>query len=108
MDRYLPGAVPMRLLCLLAFLLAAGAAAAEPDPALVEAARKEGAVVWYTGMIINQIVRPMVEAFKNKYPGIDVQYSRAAGNDIALKITNEARAHRPLADMFDSATALGP
>ena len=30
-------------------------------------------------MIINQIVRPMVEAFETKYPGIKVQYSRATG-----------------------------
>jgi ABC-type Fe3+ transport system substrate-binding protein len=80
--------------------------AADPDPALVEAARKDGTVVWYSGMIINQIVRPLVERFEAKYPGIKVQYSRASGNDNALKIMNEARARRPLADMFDGTTAL--
>jgi iron(III) transport system substrate-binding protein len=81
------------------------ARAADIDPKLVEAAKKEGTVVWYSGMIINQIVRPLVAAFEAKYPGIQVQYSRASGNDTALKIMNEARARRPLADMFDSSTA---
>lgn len=95
-------------LVVLALLMAFGARAAEPDAALVEAARKEGTVVWYSGMIVNQIVRPMVDAFQKKYPGIEVQYSRMAGNDTALKIINEARARRPLADLFDSATALAP
>jgi iron(III) transport system substrate-binding protein len=95
------------LFCVL-MLLSITARAAEIDPGLVEAAKKEGAVVWYSGMIVNQIVRPMVDAFETKYPGIKVQASRASGNDNALKIMNEARARRPLADMVDSTTALAP
>ncbi len=78
------------------------------DPALVEAAKKEGSAVWYSGMIVNQIIRPMVEAFEAKYPGIKIQASRASGNDNALKILNEARARRPMADLVDSTTALAP
>ncbi len=89
-------------------LLTISARAAEPSPALVEAAVKEGAVVWYSGMIVNQIVRPIVEAFETKYPGIKVQYSRASGNDNALKIINEARARRPQADIVDGVSAWGP
>jgi ABC-type Fe3+ transport system substrate-binding protein len=91
----------------LALLLAAvgSAHSAAIDPTLIEAAKKEGGVVWYSGMIVNQIVRPMVEAFEKKYPGIKVQYSRASGSDNALKIINEARARRPLADMVDGSTA---
>jgi len=93
----------------LALLVASVTArAAEIDPGLVDAAKKEGTVVWYSGMIVNQIVRPMVDAFEAKYPGIKVQASRASGNDNALKIMNEARARRPLADMVDSSTALAP
>ncbi|HXT80670.1 MAG TPA: extracellular solute-binding protein [Acetobacteraceae bacterium] len=96
-------------LCVLALLAAATSArAAEIDPALVAAATKEGTVVWYTGMIVNQIVRPVVAAFEAKYPGIKVEASRASGNDNALKIMNEARARHPLADVVDSTTALPP
>ena len=61
--------------------------------------KKEGAVVWYSAMIVNQIVRPMVEAFEAKYPGIKVQYSRADRLDVALKIMQRgarAAACRPI------------
>jgi hypothetical protein len=40
------------------------------DPALYQAARKEGEVVWYTALIVAQAVRPLIEAFNKKYPGI--------------------------------------
>jgi ABC-type Fe3+ transport system substrate-binding protein len=96
-------------LCILALLATTTLArAADIDPALVDAAKKEGSVVWYSGMIVNQIIRPMVEAFETKYPGIKVQASRASGNDNALKIMNETRARRPMADMVDGTTALAP
>jgi len=82
------------------------AARAEVDPALVDAAMKEGQVVWYSTLIVNQIVRPMVEAFEKKYPGIKVQYSRATSSDVALKIRNEARARRVQADLFDGSNTV--
>lgn len=92
---------------LAALLLARGAAvAAEPDPALVAAAMKEGQVAWYSTLIVNQIVRPMTEAFEKKYPGIKVAYSRASSSDVALKIRNEARAHRVAADLFDGSNTV--
>jgi ABC-type Fe3+ transport system substrate-binding protein len=85
-------------------LLAAGPARAV-DPAMVEAARKEGIVVWYSGLIVNQVVRPVSDGFERKYPGIKVQGSRLTSSEAALKIMNEARAGRPQADVFDG-TAL--
>jgi iron(III) transport system substrate-binding protein len=98
-----------RFLCVLLLLTASTVArAAEIDPAMVDAAKREGVVVWYSGMIVNQIVRPIVDAFEAKYPGIKVQASRATGSDNALKIMNEARARRPMADIVDSTTALAP
>jgi len=105
MDGDLSGAVSMKFVLTAFLILLTGAAsAAEADPALVEAARKEGAVVWYSTLIINQIVRPMVAAFEAKYPDIKVEYSRAASSDVALKIANEARARRVQSDLFDGNT----
>jgi ABC-type Fe3+ transport system substrate-binding protein len=92
------------LACVIALTLAANPAAAI-DQALIDAARKEGLVVWYSGLIVNQIVRPMGEAFEKKYPGIKVQGSRLTSSEAALKIMNEARAGKPQADVFDG-TAL--
>jgi ABC-type Fe3+ transport system substrate-binding protein len=84
------------------------AQAAEPDAALIAAAEKEGQVVWYTGLIVNQIVRPMAAAFEAKYPAVHVQYSRASNTDTTLKILNEARAHRVQADVFDVTSGIFP
>ena len=83
-----------------AFLLLAAPVWAA-DPAMIDAAKKEGLVVWYSGMIVNQIVRPIADGFEKKYPGIKVQASRLSSSDAALKIINEARAGRPQADIFD-------
>lgn len=88
------------VLQLAASLLLAGPAVAA-DQATIDAARKEGVVVWYSGMIVNQIVRPIAEGFEKKYPGIKVQASRLSSSDAALKIINEARAGKPQADIFD-------
>src|SRR5713226_98540 len=58
------------------------------DAALVEAAKKEQEVVWYTTQIINQFVRPLAAAFEQKY-GIKVRYVRANATETAVKILNE-------------------
>jgi ABC-type Fe3+ transport system, periplasmic component len=84
----------------LGLLAAAGAALAEPDPALVEAAKKEGTVTWASGLIVNQAVRPIAAAFKAKY-GIDVEITNA--DNLLLRMTNEARAGNPTVDIFDNA-----
>jgi iron(III) transport system substrate-binding protein len=94
------------LLVCAALLLSRAAFAADPDTAVIVAAQKEGQVTWYSTLIVNQIVRPMVEAFEAKYPGIKVQYSRATSSDTALKIRNEARARRVQADLFDGSNTV--
>jgi ABC-type Fe3+ transport system substrate-binding protein len=65
-------------------------------------------VVWYSTLIVNQIVRPIVDAFEKKYPGISVHYARATNSDTALKIINEARARRLQADVFDGTNSIYP
>ncbi len=88
----------------LAFSMRGPARAAEIDPALVAAAKKEGRVVLYTPMIVDQIVRPLAAAFREKY-GIEVQYQRLDSAAVVLKILNEYRARRSEADVFS--TSLG-
>jgi ABC-type Fe3+ transport system substrate-binding protein len=99
----------MKLALLAALLLsAASATAAEIDPTLLDAARREGQVVWYTGLIVNQIVRPMVEAFEKQFRGVEVHYARASDTETAVKLLNEGRAHRIQADVFDATNAIFP
>src|SRR5215468_12010897 len=96
------------LACALAITMAISASAHAADPALYEAARKEGEVVWYTTLIVNQAVRPLIEAFNKKYPGISVKYTRADSGPTAIKIMNEAQAGRPQSDVFDGIDTTPP
>ena len=82
-------------------MMTAGAQAA--DPALVEAAKKEGTVVWYASVIANQLARPMVAAFEKKYPGIKVQLVDGQATDLVVKLINEGKAGNIQADVSHGA-----
>lgn len=71
------------------------------DEARVGAAKKEGEVIWYTTLIVDQAVRPLAAAFEAKYPGIKVRFARYNSGEIALRIINEAQAGKTQADIFD-------
>jgi iron(III) transport system substrate-binding protein len=75
------------------------------DQAVIDAAKKEGRVVWYTTQIITQFARPAAEAFEKKY-GIKVDYVRADSNEVALRLLNEGRAGKVQADVFDGTAAV--
>ena len=77
------------------------------DSAVIDAAKREGEVVWYSTQIINQLVRPLAAAFENKY-GIKVRYTRANANEVAVKILGESRAGRPQVDVFDGTSTVVP
>ena len=93
-----------RALCLAAALQAGAAAAA--DQVLIDAAKKEGRVTWYTTQIVDQFARPAADAFQKKY-GVRVDYVRADPIDIVLRISNESKAGKVEADVFDG-TATTP
>jgi ABC-type Fe3+ transport system substrate-binding protein len=89
----------------------APARASEPyqaDPKLVEAARKEGQVVLYTSLIVEQIVRPMIKAFTAAVPGIDVKYVRGDGLALVLRMTNELKAGRVQSDVWNTVDGVLP
>ena len=86
-----------------AFCLATLTSTHAADQALIDAARKEGSVTWYTTSIIDQFVRPAAEAFEKKY-GIKVNYVRSNTVEMELRVINEARANRMQADLVDGTT----
>jgi ABC-type Fe3+ transport system substrate-binding protein len=79
-----------------------------PDPALVAAAKKEGQVLIYTTLIVEQIVRPLIKVFQSQVPGIDVKYVRADSTALVVRLTNEARANRPQADIWHMVEGVRP
>ena len=90
---------------LTAVLLLAATSARAADASLIDGAKKEGEVVWYTTQIISQLVRPMSAAFERKY-GIKVRSTRANSTELSVKIINESRAGRPQSDIFDGTSTV--
>jgi ABC-type Fe3+ transport system substrate-binding protein len=95
-------------LCLWAAPVPAAAEAYRPDPALVAAAKKEGQVLIYTTLIVDQIVRPLIRAFQAQVPGIDVKFVRADSVALVVRMTNEAKANRTQADLWQLVDGVGP
>jgi iron(III) transport system substrate-binding protein len=74
---------------------------------LEEGAKKEGKVVIYSSLIVNQLLRPWQEAFEKKYPGIKFEYWRADTGPILQKMTTERQAKNQQFDAMEySGTAI--
>ena len=68
---------------------------------LVNGARAEGEVVFYSAMIVNQALRPVSDAFMKKYPFVKLTYWRAESAGIFTKLSAEARAGKVVADVVE-------
>ena len=79
---------------------ARAAEAYRPDPKLLEAARKEREVLFYTPLIVDQIVRPLIKAFQSHVSGVEVKYVRADSLSLIVRMLNEARAGRVQSDVW--------
>ena len=73
---------------------------------LLSGAKQEGDVVFYSGMIVNQALRPVTVAFQKKYPFIKMTFWRGDSEDIATKVSAEMRANNPAADIIEG-TGIG-
>jgi iron(III) transport system substrate-binding protein len=81
-------------------------AAAQPAEGLVAKAKAEKEVVYYTELIVEQIVRPLAAAFERKY-GIKVTYWRGDSQAAALRMAMEHKASRTQADVWSTASGIG-
>src|ERR1043165_6122534 len=61
---------------------------------LVDGAKKEGKIVFYTGLIVDQVVRPLKEAFEKEYPYLQVDFFRGNSENIAQRVILEYQAKR--------------
>ncbi len=80
------------------FLLASLAAGplfaqSEHTAKLVEGAKKEGALTWYTSMNVPES-KPIVDSFEKQYPFLKVELFRASGEKIQNRALTESRAGR--------------
>jgi iron(III) transport system substrate-binding protein len=71
------------------------------EQVLVEGAKKESKVVLYSAMIEDQALRPITQAFRQKYPFIEPQFWRADTRDLINKALAEARARAVVGDIIE-------
>jgi iron(III) transport system substrate-binding protein len=90
------------LASLLSLLSVSFAVAAEPS--VIEGAKKEGSLVFYTTMDI-QNSKPVIDAFTKKYPFIRGDLVRLGGTAMVSRIMTEAQAG---AQKFDVAVGISP
>jgi iron(III) transport system substrate-binding protein len=88
---------------LLAMLALADGAAAQ-DAKLVEAARKEGKVVWYTSLALPTAER-LAKAFETAYPGIKVEVNRTGSERILQRVMQELQANIKTVDVIHTSDA---
>lgn len=75
------------------------------DPALIEAARKEGAVTWYTATDV-QVSERIGKAFEEKYPGMKVQVERSGSERVFQRISQERGSSIFRADVIETSDAV--
>jgi iron(III) transport system substrate-binding protein len=64
-----------------------------------ESAKREGKLVLYTDQV-GEIAEKVIAGFKEKYPGIDVDYYRGDTTEVSQRLETEAAAGRQLVDVI--------
>jgi iron(III) transport system substrate-binding protein len=85
----------------------ARAAPPEPTaitPALIDAATKEGKVVWYTAVDVN-VAEALAKKFEAKYPGIQTKVERSGGERIFQRVGQETASKIYAVDVLHSSDA---
>jgi len=70
--------------------------------AVIEAAKKEGKLVWYTSMAIDTS-KPLLDAFVKEYPFIKTELVRAGEEQLMNRVAGETRAGQWLFDAISTA-----
>ncbi len=78
---------------------------ADREKILVEGAKKEGKLLFYTGLIVDQVVRPVKAAFEKEYPFLQVEFFRGNADRLAQKMLAEYQAKRYEVDVVSGSSA---
>jgi len=81
--------------------------AAEREKKLIDGAKKEGDMVWYTNSGIENATR-YIQSFKKKYPFINANFWRSKTRQVTQRIVAEANAGKHLVDVIKPSTDLLP
>src|SRR5918995_3951995 len=81
--------------------------ATEREKKLVEGARKEGEMLWYTNSGIENATR-YIQGFRKKYPFVNANFWRSKTRQVTQRIVSEANAGRHLVDVIKPSFDLLP
>lgn len=73
---------------------------------LEDGAKKEGKLLWYTTLIVNQALKPIKAAFEKRYPFVQVEYHRADSEALAQRMLAEYQAKRHDVDILDGTSTI--
>ncbi|NTF97909.1 ABC transporter substrate-binding protein [Rhizobium rhizogenes] len=68
---------------------------------LITVARIEGQVVWYTGLLYDEVAQPMCQAFERQYTGVRAICDRSWPVDAVGKVIDERARGEARCDVFD-------
>ncbi|HEX2227854.1 MAG TPA: extracellular solute-binding protein [Candidatus Binatia bacterium] len=68
---------------------------------LMEGAKREGKLVWYTTLAVVQN-KQIAATFESKYPGVKVEIYRTGSSALVQRVLNEAQARRHIADAIET------
>jgi len=85
-------------------ILALGSAPAFAQDARVEAAKKEGKVVWYTSLAL-PTAEKIGKLFEAAYPGIKVEVQRTGSQRLLQRVMQEMQANLKLVDVIHTSDA---
>jgi iron(III) transport system substrate-binding protein len=85
-------------------VLSAAPPASAVTPQLVEAAKKEGKVIWYTSVDL-PLAEKVAKAFEAKYPGIAVRVERSGAERVFQRIGQEYASNIHAVDVANSSDA---
>lgn len=71
------------------------------EAVLYAGAKTEGKVTWYTSLA-GASYKELAKAFSAKYPGVEVEPFRAPGADLVVRLEEEAKAGRKIADSIET------
>jgi len=74
---------------------------ADRERLLVEGAKREGKLVWYTTLAARQN-KQLTKAFEDKYPGVKVETYRTNSTALTQRVLTEAKAGRHLVDAIET------
>src|SRR4029453_19665817 len=96
----------LRLVAVLAALglLAVASAPARAQDARIEAAKKEGKVVWYTSLALTSAEK-VAKLFEQAYPGLKVEVQRTGSQRIIQRVMQELQANLKNADVIHTSDA---